>query len=132
MIDLNRSRVVSNLEAPNWAYGNITAAEYKYKMFAMASKYNISKCKLDKPFAIAGNKCGECVECVECPQTQPMFNLGKGACEKCPSGYYFSSKRNNCTKGADLEPIVIRFNSHPNALNFVGKRPLLDDELETC
>lgn len=46
MIDLNRSLPVSNLAAPNWAYGNISANEYKYMMFAMASKFNISKCKL--------------------------------------------------------------------------------------
>lgn len=44
-VDLNVSVPVSNLGVANWVYGNITAQEYKYEMFALASKYNITKCK---------------------------------------------------------------------------------------
>jgi hypothetical protein len=60
LIDLNFSVPISNLEAPNWAYGNITANEYKYMMFALASKYNVTKCKPAKPFALNHSVCIQC------------------------------------------------------------------------
>jgi|JI6StandDraft_1071083.scaffolds.fasta_scaffold13274_5 hypothetical protein len=98
MIDINRSIPVANLAATNWIYGNVTSNEYKYMMFALASKFNISKCKIDKPFAVNRESC------VKCPKERPLFNLGKGECVPCPSGHYFSRKRLNCTKGIDNEP----------------------------
>lgn len=61
-----------------------------------------------------------------------MFNLGKGECMECPPNYYFSRKRNNCTKGTNNESEPRLYNSNRKALNFIGKRPLFNDTLSTC
>lgn len=60
--------------------------------------------------------------------------LNTKECVNCPKGFIFDSKRGNCSKGiAQEKPQPKRkYNNNPKYLNFIGMRPLMDSQLETC
>lgn len=60
-----------NLKAEGWYYGSIQEQDYKLQMFELATKYNVSTCPLNRPFAnFQLNKC------TSCKQAGAVFNLG--------------------------------------------------------
>lgn len=46
-------------------------------MFALATKNNLTKCPIDKPFALNSN------ECVSCTEDHPIWDLSTLQCTSC-------------------------------------------------
>lgn len=80
LINLNESRFISNLDGTKWIYGSITPIDYKYRMFSLSSKSNLTKCPQEKPFTKNGK------DCIRCPENNPIWNIGDSICTTCGVG----------------------------------------------
>jgi len=106
-VDLNNTLYKDNLKVNNWYYGSITAEEYRLKQFELSTKFNVSTCPFDKPFA---NQ--QLNRCERCHPRQAIFNLGTRSCYwcgglaflnlttslcvQCPSNQYYNTTSQSC------------------------------------
>jgi hypothetical protein len=70
LVDLNDRLLKDNLKAPNWVYGNITEEQYRLMVFAETTKFNMTTCPIETPFANKVNN-----TCFSCPEGS-IFSLG--------------------------------------------------------
>lgn len=105
MVDLNTSTFITNLDGAKWVYGNTTQEEQKLKMFALSTKANVTKCKVDSPITINGKSC------TQCPLEKPIWNIGEGRCVSCPADQEYSASEHVC-KGHP-KPEVPKINAAP-------------------
>jgi hypothetical protein len=126
-VDLNKSTLVTNTAAPNWVYGNTTEQQYNLEKFAIASKNNITKCPLEKPFAKSA------VECVDCTGSDNLWDLGRLQCTSCQPGYVYDAGIRSCVERPHVPgPIgAVQFLTNLNAGNILAaSRPFKDYEDE--
>lgn len=107
IVDMSNAIYKDNLKAGGWYYGSIQEQDYKLQMFELATKYNVSTCPLNRPFAnFQLNKC------TSCKQAGAVFNLGvrscfycgklaylnvtNSMCESCPSQHYYNATSKQC------------------------------------
>lgn len=80
LVNLQGTIYKDNLNAKNWYYGDITQKDYTLQRFQYSTKYNLTSCPLDRPYAdLTENKCGNC------PNPKQYFNLGSRKCVSCDS-----------------------------------------------
>jgi hypothetical protein len=84
LVNPSHSQYKDNLQAKNWVYGNITATQYKYQVFADSIKYNLTNCPISKPYVNPLT-----LICFQCPNGM-NFSLGARTCEPCPYNFTFS------------------------------------------
>ena len=91
MVDISQGLKKDNLKANDWYFGSITETEYRFKIFELTTKYNLTSCPLDKPFAdIFSNKC------LKCAKEGAIFNLGDRACYYCNGLQYLNESTSFC------------------------------------
>ena len=90
LVNLGLSQYKDNLIAKNWIYGNITATQYKYQVFAASIKYNLTSCPLNKPYVNPVTNL-----CFQCPAGM-NFSLGEQTCVQCPNNFTFNLVLLNC------------------------------------
>ena len=141
MININESRYISDLEKTKWIYGSISIADYKYRMFSLSSKTNLTKCPADKPFTRTG------MECISCPLQNPIWSVGDYICTTCPVGQHYNPYGHNCSYGnlTDEEEQAtnqdsgnvggeygIGFNRNNKGFNYINTPPDRDSNIRTC
>lgn len=75
LVNLADSLYKDNLKATNWVYGNVTEAQYKFYLFSISSKYNLTSCPLDKPYVSYDEK-----SCIAC---EGIYQVGQRTCIRC-------------------------------------------------
>lgn len=61
LVNVGNAIYKDNLAATNWFYGSTTEKEYALKRFELSTKFNLTSCPLDKPYAdLLDNKCKKC------------------------------------------------------------------------
>lgn len=88
MVDLSKSLYKDNLKAPNWVYGNITEAQYKYYLFSKSAQYNLTSCPLATPYVSVDEK-----SCIKCAGT---YKIGERECVTCPDGQHYVESTAKC------------------------------------
>jgi hypothetical protein len=104
LVNLNGSIYKDNLQGDNWFYGTVSEKEYILSRFELATKYNLTSCPIEQPFAnLLTNRCGRCPgkrdyfnlgsrKCISCPNASTIFlNRTSGQCETCPKLTYYST-----------------------------------------
>ncbi len=78
LVNTNDSLYKDNLDAAkNWQYGNQTLDQYVYKTFEATTKYNMSACPAEKPYALSQYR-----GCTFCSDTK-FFDLKIRICKEC-------------------------------------------------
>lgn len=108
LVNLQGTIYKDNLNAKNWFYGDITEKDYILQRFEYSTKYNLTSCPIDYPYAdLTENKCGKCPKtdqyfnlgsrkCLSCDSGTHFFNLTSGKCESCPAETVFNPKDKTC------------------------------------
>ena len=60
-------------------------------MFEISTKYKVSSCPLDKPYADYPTD-----TCFQCPDKNAVFNLGNRQCYSCTGGTYLNESTSLC------------------------------------
>lgn len=121
LVNIKEYLLISNLDTSKWIYGSLTESQYKYRMFALATKNNLTKCPADKPFAVTTQ------ECVACTEDHPIWDLSTLQCTSCVPPEKYNPYGHNCTtKDITADDKVksyriISMNSHPLGENYIGK-----------
>ena len=91
--DLKNHVNISNLNSPNWVYGNTTDSMYYLELFNQTAGKNVTKCPIDMPFVIKNTS-----ECTVCPSETPHYDLEIQDCIKCAKGYVINTDTHQCEK----------------------------------
>lgn len=75
LVNLAESLYKDNLKATNWVYGNVTEQEYKFYLFSISSKYNLTSCPIETPYVSYDEK-----SCIACAGT---YYVGQRKCVGC-------------------------------------------------
>jgi hypothetical protein len=84
----------TNLNAQNWILGDQTLDDVIEEYYQRSITYNnITNCDIKTPFFSNGR-------CTNCSSKLPIFDLYRGKCIRCATGYIFDGARRACVVGA--------------------------------
>ncbi len=140
LVNLQGTIYKDNLNDKNWYYGDITQKDYTLKRFQLATKYNLTSCPIDMPYAdLTQNKCGRCPQpgmyfnlgsrqCLSCGTANTYLNLTTGECQTCPARSFY----NPVTRTCDTCPIGSVYNATVGKCQVCGKNQFPNYDTFKC